>query len=259
MTPQNLVQVLTQSFVESRGRAGETPLDELVRQMHSDPKTRAQVEDLLFDVVKELKTVDQWRGLEILIGQAPLNSQALGEAIDAIVSSNALDLGGDTVWPIRCVVELGASLSDETLRILDRDDIRTRAPLERFLLIAKVSEARYVAKAFEEIPKKVDLNSKQATSLVRAFRREASRLKIEFNGHLSAFLDALSSQTRQQVAAGLRDSIGSTYDVSPAVERRPGVTTADASYHTLMRGMQRVTEKIQWSLDHAQNGYRTAA
>lgn len=259
MTPKDLVSILTRSFVENPGRAGETPLDELVRRMHSDAETRARVEDLLFDVIPELKTVDQWRGLEILIGQASLSSQALGEAIDGIVSSKALDLGGDTVWPIRCAAELGASLSDATLRILDRDDIRKDAPLERFLLIAKVGEAKYVAKCFEETPKKVDLNVKQATSLIRAFRREAKRLKIEFNGPLSGFLDALPAQTRQQVADVLRDSIGSTYTVAAAVEDRPNLGATDASYHILMRGMQRVTDKIQWSLNHAQDGHRTAA
>lgn len=259
MTPQDLVSILTHSFVENRGRAGETPLDELVRSMHSDAETRTRVEDLLFEVVPELKAVDQWRGLEVLIGQAPLNNQALGETIDKIVSSKALDLGGDTIWPIRCAAELGASLSDATLRILDRDDICNHAPLERFLLIAKVSEARYVAKAFEETPKKVNLNAKQATSLVRAFRREANRLKIEFNGPLSAFFDALPLQTRKQVAVALQDSIGSTYDVSPVAAESPNVSAVNASYHTLMRGIQKVTDKIQWSLDQARHGQRTAA
>lgn len=168
-------------------------------------------------------------------------------------------MGGDNVWPIRCAAELGASLSDATLQVLDRDDIRKHAPLERFLLIAKVGEARYVAKAFAEIPKRTVLNAKQATGLVRVFRREANRLKIEFNGPLSTFLDALPSQTRHEVAAALRGSIGSTYDLAPVAEDRPKVSASNASYHTLMRGVQRVTDKIQWSLDHAQHEHRTAA
>lgn len=251
---------LSHAFDEDGSRAGETPLDKLVRRIRRDQKLSNNVEESLVGIVRELDSSVQWRGLDILIGQAPFKNQTLGETIDDLIASGQVDIGAATVWPARCAFELGAALSDGTLQRLDRDDIKRVAPVERFLLIADACEAHLVEQVFQEIPAQTALTLDQASEIVRAFAREAARLKIDLNGPLSVFFDALAPEIAFPLATSLRPSIGPTYEIRARQrnnERRPGHREAPGtrlSFSTPMRGIKEVTKKTQWSYENAQQG-----
>jgi hypothetical protein len=227
--------------------------------MLRDDDLRSQVENMLFEVAPTFTLSDQWRGLDILIGQTSLKNPALGEAIDGSIASNKIDLGDATVWPARCVVELGATLTDGTLKRLDREDVSKGAPVEKFSLIARTAEAHHVAKVFEDIPRFTTLTENQASELIRIFKREAIKLNLDLNGPLSAFLDALPPDTALKVASNLKSSIGSTYEARSRLRGAASSLHSHGDFQNIMRGMEKITDKIQWSLEQAQNEHRTAA
>jgi hypothetical protein len=220
---------------------------------------RLEVEDLLFEVVSDLQLAEQWRGLDILIGQTSLKNQALGEKIENLIGSSEVDLGKATVWPARCAVELGAVLTDATLRRLDRDDISKGAPVEKFSLIARTSEASLVAQAFESIPHEVELNPLQASELIRMFKREAAKLRIEPNGPLSIFFDSLAPEVALAVATNLKGSIGQGYELRS--RERVGRTKSKnhENFKNVMEGIEKITKITEWSRLQAQNEDRPAA
>jgi hypothetical protein len=259
MNETELKSILARSFVEDRSRAGETPLDKLVRRMLREAPLRLEVEELLFGVVGDLHLTEQWRGLDILIGQTSLKNQALGEKIETLIGSNEIDLGRATVWPARCALELGAALTDATLKRLDQEDITKGAPLEKFSLIARTSEAKLVAKAFESIPRQVDLTPLQATEIIRIFKREAAKLRIEPNGPLSVFFDVLAPEIALPVAATLKGSISPSYEIRSRERAGRKKLRNHEIFKTVMEGIEKITKKTEWSRQQAQNEHRPAA
>lgn len=200
---------------KTAGPAGESRLDLLVREASYNSALRAELLQLLPEIVDDLNTTDEWHASQSLVGQLELRNIKLGERILARVEAGAM-LDEAALWAAFCAVFLGATLKAPVLRALE--NAKAANPTQWFALMRDTQEVRTVEQSLLGLATLTDLKPTEALDLIWGYKRWASQSGVHWNVTLSNFLRALPDDVEQQVTAKIARSLGPSFALDRSSE-----------------------------------------